>query len=277
MPHLKILISLLFLSLFLFPGCKDNIEEKKETVTTSQINLSYQITTYTKKSDGCSLPEIKKCAEIILEFPVIYFPSNKRIEDTLNDFILTKITKPIFDEEAGGSIESKLEKFILEYEKFIADFPQAEQQWEFERIGHIRFFDDDLICIEFSEYSYLGGAHPNSLIQFANFDLHTGRQIQLKDLFVNNFSGKLNSIAEVKFREISGLKTDDDLNEAGYWFDNNRFSVNKNFALDENGITFYFNNYEITAYAYGPTELFLPYKEIKHLIDSKSLLFKFIN
>jgi hypothetical protein len=37
-------------------------------------------------------------------------------------------------------------------------------------------------------------------------------------------------------------------------------------------LVFYYNNYEITAYAFGPTELEIPYSKIKNLIGENSLL-----
>jgi len=55
------------------------------------------------------------------------------------------------------------------------------------------------------------------------------------------------------------------------------FSVNKNFTVDENGITFYYNSYEITAYSFGPTELFIPYNRINDLIIPEGLLGGFIS
>ena len=84
-------------------------------------------------------------------------------------------------------------------------------------------------------------------------------------------------IGEEIFRQTNEIEPNKDLTEAGYWFDNNKFSVNKNFTVDENGMTFYYNNYEITAYAFGPTELFIPYNRINDLIKPEGLIGGFIS
>jgi len=39
---------------------------------------------------------------------------------------------------------------------------------------------------------------------------------------------------------------------------------------------FYYNNYEITAYAFGPTELEIPYSKIRELIKENSIISIFI-
>lgn len=68
------------------------------------------------------------------------------------------------------------------------------------------------------------------------------------------------------------LGPDDDLGSAGFWFENNKFSLNDNFLILDSGLVFYYNNYEITAYAFGPTELEIPYTKIKTLVDEKNIL-----
>lgn len=42
---------------------------------------------------------------------------------------------------------------------------------------------DDLISVEIAEDSYSGGAHPDSEYYTLNYDLRTGRELELKDLF----------------------------------------------------------------------------------------------
>ena len=71
------------------------------------------------------------------------------------------------------------------------------------------------------------------------------------------------------------MTEDINLTEAGFWFDDDKFSVNNNFSIGKDGLNFVYNNYEITAYAYGPTELFIPYKSIKKVIKPDGLLTDF--
>ena len=166
---------------------------------------------------------------------------------------------------------------MQEYETFKNDFPEAFQLWSLERIGKVRHNSDYIFSMELSEYSYLGGAHPNTHINFVNYNLKSGEEIKLDDLFIDNFEEDLNSIAESEFRKIKELSNKVDLGQAGFWFDNNRFHLNNNFLITDSSLIFYYNNYEITAYAFGPTELEISYLKIKDLIKSDCMLGAFLN
>jgi len=48
--------------------------------------------------------------------------------------------------------------------------------------------------------------------------------------------------------------------------------LNENFLIRDSSLVFYYNNYEITAYSFGPTELEIPYSKIKNLINENSLI-----
>ena len=125
------------------------------------------------------------------------------------------------------------------------------------------------------EYSYLGGAHPNSYLNFYNFNLQTGELIKLSDLFIEGFEDELNKIAEQIFRDENGISKDEDLNKAGYRFEENKFKVNNNFSLNDEGIAFFYNSYEIAPYVMGPTKLFISYSAIKNLICRDGILNSF--
>ena len=100
--------------------------------------------------------------------------------------------------------------------------------------------------------------------------------MSLDDIFIEGYEQNLNEIAEQEFRKMKELKENEDLDEAGFWFDDNKFNINNNFALSEGGLTFYYNNYEITAYAYGPTELIIPLVKVSQLIKDGGILSEFM-
>ena len=60
-----------------------------------------------------------------------------------------------------------------------------------------------------------------------------------------------------------------------YTPDHEKFSIdeifpNGNFLIDDNGITYTFNEYEIAAYVVGATNVHLPYEEIQYLLKKES-------
>lgn len=80
---------------------------------------------------------------------------------------------------------------------------------------------------------------------------------------------ELTRIAEVYFRQAREIDPNADLSQEGFWFEDGKFKLNENFYFDDGDLVFYFNNYEITAYAYGPTEFYIPGTEIKQLFIRK--------
>jgi hypothetical protein len=167
--------------------------------------------------------------------------------------------------------------FIQDYEEFIKEFPDSYQSWFIERTGEVKLNKENIFSIDFMEYSFTGGAHPNTYVTFKNFNLNDGEEINLDDLFPKDKQQELTKIAEAEFRKLKELTSEADLGEAGYWFENNEFYLNDNFLITDSSLVFYYNNYEITAYAFGPTELEIPYLKIKNLLNEKSLITNFIN
>jgi hypothetical protein len=169
-----------------------------------------------------------------------------------------------------------LDEFINDYKEFIKE-AGVSQGWEVSRDIEVRYFNDDFISIIYAEYSFLGGAHPNNFVMYSNFSLSSGEQLKLSDILIDDYLPELTKIAEEEFRTLKKLDKNKSLNEAGFWFENESFIINNNFAIDNKNLTFYFNNYEITAYAFGPTKLEIPLSKINHLISDKGVLTKFRN
>jgi Protein of unknown function (DUF3298) len=70
------------------------------------------------------------------------------------------------------------------------------------------------------------------------------------------------------------MKFDETYKEAGFWFKDNIFTLNNNFAITDQGILFYYNNYEIASYVYGPTKIFIPYDSIENLVKRKGMVYE---
>ena len=230
---------------------------------------------YEDRTGDCDGAYSNNCAQIKIEFPLVEYSQNQVVENRINKLIHGYLLQPLFDENPSESIEKFIDKFLQEYESFKNDFPEAFQLWSLERTGKVRHNSDYIFSVELSEYSYLGGAHPNTYINFVNYNLKSGEEIVLNDFININFENELNGIAESEFRKQKELSDTSDLGQAGFWFEDNRFKLNDNFLITDSSLVFYYNNYEITAYAFGPTELEIPYKKIKDLINSNGLSSEF--
>lgn len=264
-------IFLVFISVcafFLFYRCGDN--------TPSENKLKYEVVKYEKQSAGCDSLREDNCAKIKIEFPEITEYENETIKNKVNKSIENLFSSSGEDGAASIDFNSQMEVFINDYESFIKEYPDAFQSWFIERTGEVKFNKENIFSIDYMEYSYTGGAHPNTYVTFKNFLLTNGEEISLDEIISEDKQQELTKIAEAEFRKMKELSPDADLGQAGFWFENNKFYLNDNFLIGDSSLVFYYNNYEITAYAFGPTELTIPYSELKSIIDNKSAFYKLV-
>ncbi len=240
--------------------------------TSNENDLSYKIEKYEMQSEGCDTLREDNCAKIIIEFPLITSFENAKVKDKINNSIesLFSSNKEIGNGEAD--INSEMKSFITDYEDFISEFPDAFQSWFIERTGEVKLNKGNIFSIDYMEYSYTGGAHPNTYVMFKNYHLTDGEEITLDEIIPADKQEELTNIAETEFRKLKELTPDADLGQAGFWFENNEYYLSDNFLISDSSLVFYYNNYEITAYSFGPTELIIPLSKIKSLVGEKSLL-----
>ena len=101
-------------------------------------------------------------------------------------------------------------------------------------------------------------------------------EIKLDEIIPSDNQQELKIIGEAEFRKLKELTSEADLGQAGFWFENNEFYLNDNFLITDSSLVFYYNDYEITAYAFGPTELIIPYSKISALVEDQSPIIPFI-
>ena len=268
----KVLGFLLILSLLLLISCADKSNNQK----LGDNSLQIETVILNQNSEGCENNNPGNCAKIKIEYIVLKNLPDLAAMEKINSKIQNELLRPIGREKNNTNFEVLMQNFIDEYNNFKKEFPEAQQEWEIERKAVNNFDDDNILSCTFSEYSYLGGAHSNTFLTLTNFNMKSGEIIELSDILIHGYLDELNNIAEPIFRKEKELTEDINLTEAGFWFDDDKFGVSNNFTIGKDGLTFYYNSYEITAYAYGPTELFIPYKSIKKLIIPDGLLSGFI-
>lgn len=235
-------------------------------------NLKFELVKYEKQSDGCDSLRNDNCAKIKIEFPQITSFGNEMVKEKINKSIAELYSKDILGGSESADFETMMKGFIDEYESFTQEFPDSYQSWFIEKTGDVKLNKGNIFSIDYLEYSFTGGAHPNTYVTFKNFNLSDGEEIKLDEIISEDKQQELTKIGEDEFRKLKDLAMEADLGQAGFWFENNKFYLNDNFLITDSSLVFYYNNYEITAYAFGPTELTIPFSRIKPLIGEKKLL-----
>jgi len=128
---------------------------------------------------------------------------------------------------------------------------------------------DGVLVYRIDSYDYTGGAHGNGTSLFLNFDLVTGKPIHLKDLFKGGYESVLTGLLLEQLKKDNKVTSEAELEELGY-FITEPLSPTENFALSEDGFTFYYNVFEIAPYVMGPTTIKLPFSAVKSILKDEN-------
>lgn len=237
----------------------------------SLVSIRYEMRTLEETLRDC--PEnLAPCASIVLRFPELIAGPSATARESIDAQIQEMILAPIDEESRDETPQALMERFIRGYQDFADEFPESSSQWYMTREIEPIYDTDRVFSVQMTEESYTGGAHPNSNVWLASFDVHTGQRLALDDVLMDGHEAELQAIGERAFRDARGLGAEDDLTEAGFWFDEGVFRLNENFAVTAEGLRFVFNRYEVAPYALGATEIVLPVAALRPLARAGGVL-----
>lgn len=212
-----------------------------------------------------------KCFKIKIDYPLAVNGPEKVVRK-INSQIANELTGVMdYFSETENSIrplDTIANELIQEYSAALKEFPEYTNAWAVETTAKVIYQSKKALSVEINNYSYLGGAHPNSYTAFLNMNTDSGETIQLTDVVADTIS--LMKIVEKEFRKYAELGETDDLNEAGYFW-GEPFQLPEQFGIKKDGLYFYYNTYEAAAYAFGPVDLLIPYEALGKLIDREKL------
>jgi hypothetical protein len=192
-----------------------------------------------------------------------------------NHHILHKLQELILPEASGNpqkALKMRYDSYVTIYRTDNSDVYDPELEWIFSWSHDygtaVVLNDNNMFTCRFYFYDYMGGAHPLYGEGFMTFDMVTGKKLELDDIFSKSYEQQLAPLLDRKLRAQRDIPPEAALQDYGFFVD--RILPNDNFYVALDGIGFFFNIYEITPYAGGPDDIFLPFKEIKHLIKADS-------
>ncbi len=125
-----------------------------------------------------------------------------------------------------------------------------------------------VVCLEFLKYAYSGGAHGMTNISYYNIDLNSGKPMEYANIFIDDTTGLLSTILTQQLYDDKQIPEDISLTKAGYFVES--LEPNHNIYINNTGIGFMYNSYEIAPYSFGQTSIFLSYDKVKHLLKKDS-------
>lgn len=180
---------------------------------------------------------------------IIWYPSfgNEMVDSDIKYFVATQGAD--FSKDVEDSVPVGEEK------------PASYDQWEMTGFYTLTRPAPDIVSITFNIYSYSGGAHGNLFIRCLNYDLETGKSIELEQLFSSQEKALdlMSAYCESKLREDLGNEVDEDMLRSGTMAEANNFL---NLSLEKDGLTVEFQPYQVGPWSIGPQSVQIPLSEL---------------
>ncbi|MCO5261015.1 MAG: DUF3298 and DUF4163 domain-containing protein [Crocinitomicaceae bacterium] len=187
-------------------------------------------------------------------------PLKSVTDSIIGVFLGNEVKMPISKE----SLTAYATGFVNEYKDLVEKGDENMFVWELNVSLNFDTVNANYLKAEFVNYGFTGGAHGNTNLNFYMIDIEKAKLLKLSDICSN--IKELEKRAEVYFRKEYVVDSNSDLEEAGFWFDNNKFQLNKNFYFEKDKLVFVYNQYEIAAYSMGQIFLEIPLKDIKDIL-----------
>lgn len=170
-------------------------------------------------------------------------------------------------EQYINDYRNDLESIYEKDEQESTDYNNIEAWYSYYKnlSSRIQFYHKNLLVYSYHYEEYTGGAHGIYMTSYLNLDLQTLIPIRLDDIFVGDYRESLTDLLWNQLMLDNNVTSRQELEELGYVTDN-ELEPTENFYLDHNGITFYYNVYEIAPYVMGPVKITIPYDVLEHLL-----------
>lgn len=258
----------------LLSACGSDAKKVKENdirFDTMALKESYHIKNI-ETNPGCSL-------QINFVFPVEY-QNQQVLKAVQQQFVGAFLGDDYMQSSPREAVNQYAENYLNDFKKRETDFesdveehgsePNDEWYSSYEILSDSIYYNqNDLLSMVVSKEYDTGGAHNAHHYTNRVIDLKTGERVTEAAVFIEDYQDDLAKIIVDAIALYNNVDKASDLENIGF-FNVNEIYPNKNFYVDEVGITYTFNEYEIAAYVVGATSVRIPYEKIRHLLRKES-------
>lgn len=182
------------------------------------------------------------------------------------------------------AVDNYLEKYTEEYKELSNDYYADKArlkseipQWYWYNMSNsnkIMFQNDSLLAyaVEYSDYT--GGAHGSYRVTYTNIDLNDLVTLSEEDLFKPDYYKPLaDKIVSSLMKKFNAPVADSLLMHGFFAVDD--IVPNNNFWLDDKGIHYAYNQYEIAPYAMGVIDVSVPYSDLEDILIPDGIISRF--
>ena len=217
------------------------------------------------KDEGYALLFSDKPRELDVKVDMQFLKSNNEENAQVCQLINSQLIELLLKQSSEQGIDKAIEQYIEEVKaEFRSDIAHAYYDY---LTGEAEYGIENVINYRLSESVYTGGAHPSNTTTILRFNAMTGEFIALDNVFPTANQNQLRERLLDKLMAKNGVQTMEELHKIGYleWMD---MFVSTNFALRQDSIEFYYNEYDIAPYAYGASTICLSYQEVQDLLST---------
>lgn len=202
------------------------------------------------------------------------------------DELHTRMIRALYGEETSATTfadatDQFIKDLFADYRSMEADYNKALKAFGVEMLHsfnhstqielNVVYCADNIFSFQVFNSSFTGGAHGNYTYSNYTIDLNTNTPIKQEDLFTEENMAQVNKMIYDKLRTYFGLTNEEKLEDAGV-FNGNEVIGNDNILIDDKGITWLFNPYEIAPYAAGAPTAFISFRELSFFLKEKTPL-----
>jgi hypothetical protein len=193
--------------------------------------------------------------------------------------------KAKYPQAVGANLDARLVKLNQELKELISkevaafkkDYEAPEEVMgtggsSFDSSYMITLATNDLVSIAFGISTYFeGAAHPNHNSLVFNYDLNSGRKLNLADLFKPNS----NYLRVISGYAIKALKKEMSPDPDTEWIEKGAGASEENYKswnIKRSGLEITFDPYQVASYAEGEHVVLIPFSVLKDVIDPQGPL-----
>lgn len=242
-------------------------------------NLQFEEITLTK-SEHLFADESKPACNLSIDFVFVNNAITIGAKDSINAYLLSALFGKKYQQlSPQEAMEGYAKEYVTNYradlepmiQKDIDNHIDKDQltawySYEQELKGSVETYKGILLTYRTYKNEYSGGPHGMYTTEFINLNLSTIQPILLDELFVEEYQETLTELLWYQLALDNGVETRDELEEMGY-ATTGELAPTENFYISEDGITFYYNVYEIAPYSMGPTQITLSYDMLEYILN----------
>ena len=255
-------------------GCKREQKGKENFIHFETIKKSVSYHLFDKEDNpNCEL-------ELSFTFPSEY-SDDKILKKIQNMFVSSAFGENYSNLSPQSALDEYAQNYLNVYKALEADFlketenlsaDESPGSWYFytEYLSNDIFFNESKIISYTNRLeTYTGGAHGAHSYLNHVIDLNTGEWITEEAIFIEGYIEPITKILIEKITELNQIDDPAKLSDIGY-FGIEEIQPNGNILINNEGITYTFNEYEIAAYAIGATKVLLSFEEIEPYLKKDS-------